>query len=86
MHWYSYLLLAIYPYKIVNLCKFQVIGLGKSGRAATKLALARGASVIAIDQNENLSLLKVHCLLSSMLISIMLLLTLTVKSVTYASE
>ncbi|XP_034694235.1 UDP-N-acetylmuramoylalanine--D-glutamate ligase-like isoform X2 [Vitis riparia] len=37
-----------------------VIGLGKSGRAATKLALARGASVIAIDQNENLSLLELN--------------------------
>ncbi|XP_031280240.1 uncharacterized protein LOC116138694 [Pistacia vera] len=31
-----------------------VIGLGKSGRAAAKLALARGASVLAIDQNQNL--------------------------------
>ncbi|XP_062167492.1 uncharacterized protein LOC133873753 isoform X2 [Alnus glutinosa] len=31
-----------------------VIGLGKSGRAAARLALARGASVLAIDQNENL--------------------------------
>ncbi|RVW46963.1 UDP-N-acetylmuramoylalanine--D-glutamate ligase [Vitis vinifera] len=39
---------------------FNVIGLGKSGRAATKLALARGASVIAIDQNENLSLLELN--------------------------
>ncbi|KAL9411889.1 hypothetical protein AB3S75_045484 [Citrus x aurantiifolia] len=31
-----------------------VIGLGKSGRAAARLALARGASVLAIDQNHNL--------------------------------
>ncbi|XP_028114866.1 uncharacterized protein LOC114312767 [Camellia sinensis] len=31
-----------------------VIGLGKSGLAAVRLALARGASVLAIDQNENL--------------------------------
>nr|XP_009794553.1 PREDICTED: uncharacterized protein LOC104241312 isoform X2 [Nicotiana sylvestris] len=31
-----------------------IVGLGKSGTAATKLALARGASVLAIDQNENL--------------------------------
>lgn len=30
-----------------------IIGLGKSGSAATKLALARGASVIAIDQNKD---------------------------------
>ncbi|XP_015075111.1 uncharacterized protein LOC107019036 [Solanum pennellii] len=33
--------------------KVAIIGLGKSGSAATKLALARGASVTAIDQNEN---------------------------------
>ncbi|KAJ4706474.1 UDP-N-acetylmuramoylalanine--D-glutamate ligase-like [Melia azedarach] len=31
-----------------------VIGLGKSGRAAARLALARGASVLAFDQNHNL--------------------------------
>ncbi|KAF5941299.1 hypothetical protein HYC85_022466 [Camellia sinensis] len=31
-----------------------VIGLGKSGLAAVRLALARGASVLAIDQNETL--------------------------------
>ncbi|PIA53652.1 hypothetical protein AQUCO_00900315v1 [Aquilegia coerulea] len=31
-----------------------VVGLGVSGRSAAKLALARGASVIAIDKNENL--------------------------------
>ncbi|KAK6149190.1 hypothetical protein DH2020_016715 [Rehmannia glutinosa] len=31
-----------------------VIGLGKSGIAAAKLALARGASVLAFDQNETL--------------------------------
>ncbi|GMP86974.1 hypothetical protein CsSME_00039536 [Camellia sinensis var. sinensis] len=31
-----------------------VIGLGKSGLAGVRLALARGASVLAIDQNENL--------------------------------
>ncbi|XP_019187312.1 PREDICTED: uncharacterized protein LOC109181835 isoform X3 [Ipomoea nil] len=30
-----------------------IIGLGKSGIAATRLALARGASVVAIDQNLN---------------------------------
>ncbi|XP_059427972.1 uncharacterized protein LOC132161797 isoform X1 [Corylus avellana] len=35
-----------------------VVGLGKSGRAAARLALARGASVLAIDQNENLGLLE----------------------------
>ncbi|KAF3442599.1 hypothetical protein FNV43_RR16515 [Rhamnella rubrinervis] len=35
-----------------------VIGLGKSGQAAARLALARGASVVAIDRNENLSLLE----------------------------
>ncbi|KAF8365087.1 hypothetical protein HHK36_032909 [Tetracentron sinense] len=33
----------------------QVVGLGKSGRAAARLALVRGASVIAIDRNENLA-------------------------------
>ncbi|KAK9123474.1 hypothetical protein Sjap_013076 [Stephania japonica] len=31
-----------------------VVGLGISGRAAARLALIRGASVIAIDRNENL--------------------------------
>ncbi|XP_047959184.1 UDP-N-acetylmuramoylalanine--D-glutamate ligase-like isoform X1 [Salvia hispanica] len=31
-----------------------IIGLGKSGIAAAKLALARGASVLALDQNETL--------------------------------
>ncbi|KAK0598422.1 hypothetical protein LWI29_034509 [Acer saccharum] len=31
-----------------------VIGLGKYGRAAARLALARGASVVAIDQNQSL--------------------------------
>lgn len=31
-----------------------VVGLGVSGRAATRLALARGASVLAIDKNEQL--------------------------------
>lgn len=36
-----------------------VIGLGKSGRAAARLALARGASVLAIDQNQNLGHLEV---------------------------
>ncbi|KAF4364240.1 hypothetical protein F8388_000192 [Cannabis sativa] len=35
-----------------------VIGLGKSGKAAVKLALARGASVVAIDHNQNLGLLE----------------------------
>ncbi|OMO70146.1 hypothetical protein COLO4_28736 [Corchorus olitorius] len=35
-----------------------VVGLGKSGKAAARLALARGASVIGIDQNENLGLLE----------------------------
>ncbi|KAL5993983.1 hypothetical protein ACLOJK_038340 [Asimina triloba] len=33
---------------------FQVVGLGISGRAAARLALARGASVIAIDSNKHL--------------------------------
>ncbi|KAL2464820.1 UDP-N-acetylmuramoylalanine--D-glutamate ligase [Forsythia ovata] len=33
-----------------------IIGLGKSGISATKLALARGASVLAIDENEKLVL------------------------------
>eukprot|EP01018_Ginkgo_biloba_P032909 Gb_35635 [translate_table: standard] len=31
-----------------------VLGLGASGRAATRLALARGATVVAIDSNESL--------------------------------
>ncbi|KAF9596003.1 hypothetical protein IFM89_006930 [Coptis chinensis] len=31
-----------------------VVGLGVSGRSAAKLALTRGASVIAVDKNENL--------------------------------
>ncbi|KAE8688909.1 hypothetical protein F3Y22_tig00110949pilonHSYRG00047 [Hibiscus syriacus] len=31
-----------------------VVGLGISGKAAARLALARGASVVGIDQNENL--------------------------------
>ncbi|XP_042480381.1 UDP-N-acetylmuramoylalanine--D-glutamate ligase-like isoform X3 [Macadamia integrifolia] len=31
-----------------------VVGLGVSGRAAARLALARGASVLAIDRNENM--------------------------------
>ncbi|KAL7097987.1 hypothetical protein ACP275_10G177100 [Erythranthe tilingii] len=31
-----------------------IIGLGKSGISAAKLALARGASVVALDQNETL--------------------------------
>ncbi|KAL5708254.1 hypothetical protein ACHQM5_019071 [Ranunculus cassubicifolius] len=31
-----------------------VVGLSKSGRAAAKLALIRGASVLAVDKNENL--------------------------------
>ncbi|WRX24150.1 Mur ligase [Theobroma cacao] len=35
-----------------------VVGLGTSGKAAARLALTRGASVIGIDQNENLSLLE----------------------------
>nr|XP_023875769.1 uncharacterized protein LOC111988210 isoform X5 [Quercus suber]XP_023875770.1 uncharacterized protein LOC111988210 isoform X5 [Quercus suber] len=35
-----------------------IIGLGKSGRAAARLALARGASVLAIDENKNLGLLE----------------------------
>lgn len=29
----------------------QVVGLGVSGRAAVKLALARGADVVALDSN-----------------------------------
>ncbi|XP_048426415.1 UDP-N-acetylmuramoylalanine--D-glutamate ligase isoform X6 [Pyrus x bretschneideri] len=35
-----------------------IVGLGKSGRAAARLALARGASVFAFDQNPNLRLLE----------------------------
>ncbi|KAM3738339.1 hypothetical protein ACB098_09G124300 [Castanea mollissima] len=35
-----------------------IIGLGKSGRAAARLALARGASVLAIDENKNLGRLE----------------------------
>ncbi|KAL6273043.1 hypothetical protein ACE6H2_023735 [Prunus campanulata] len=35
-----------------------IIGLGKSGRAAARLALARGASVLAFDQNPNYGLLE----------------------------
>lgn len=31
-----------------------VVGLGASGRSAARLALARGASVLAIDKNEKL--------------------------------
>ncbi|KAK6945332.1 Mur ligase, central [Dillenia turbinata] len=31
-----------------------IVGLGKSGMSAARLALARGASVLAVDQNENL--------------------------------
>ncbi|KAK4373019.1 hypothetical protein RND71_008403 [Anisodus tanguticus] len=34
--------------------ELQIVGLGKLGSAATKLAFARGASVITVDQNENL--------------------------------
>lgn len=37
----------------------QVLGLGVSGRAAARLALARGASVLAIDSNESLLPLEV---------------------------
>ncbi|CAN6476358.1 unnamed protein product [Victoria cruziana] len=36
-----------------------ILGLGASGKAAAELALARGASVIAIDRNENLLPLEV---------------------------
>ncbi|KAJ4970887.1 hypothetical protein NE237_003986 [Protea cynaroides] len=32
-----------------------VVGLGVSGRAAARLAIARGASVLAIDRNENMA-------------------------------
>ncbi|KAH9678775.1 D-glutamic acid-adding enzyme [Citrus sinensis] len=42
-----------------------VIGLGKSGRAAARLALARGASVLAIDQNQNLGHLELKRLVGS---------------------
>ncbi|XP_059646343.1 uncharacterized protein LOC132292367 isoform X2 [Cornus florida] len=35
-----------------------VIGLGKSGIAAARLAVARGASVLAVDHDENLGLLE----------------------------
>lgn len=45
----------------------QVIGLGKSGKAAARLALARGASVVAIDQNKNVGLLEVWPSLYSIL-------------------
>ncbi|XP_077254203.1 uncharacterized protein LOC143893117 isoform X2 [Tasmannia lanceolata] len=38
-----------------------VIGLGVSGRAAVKLALARGASVIAVDKNKQLLPLESEC-------------------------
>lgn len=41
---------------------WQVVGLGESGRAAARLALARGASVLAIDKNEQLVALEV-CLI-----------------------
>ncbi|XP_055809997.1 uncharacterized protein LOC129880131 [Solanum dulcamara] len=43
-----------YPKQDLKGQRVAILGLGKSGSAATKLALARGASVIAIDQNENL--------------------------------
>ncbi|XP_031487690.1 uncharacterized protein LOC116255802 isoform X5 [Nymphaea colorata] len=36
-----------------------ILGLGASGKAAAELALARGASVLAIDRNENLLPLEV---------------------------
>lgn len=39
----------------------QVVGLGISGRAAVRLALARGAAVLAIDRNEKLVPLEVCC-------------------------
>ncbi|KAI3471562.1 hypothetical protein Pfo_028212 [Paulownia fortunei] len=39
-----------------------IIGLGKSGIAAAKLALARGASVLALDQNETLGPLEQNIL------------------------
>ncbi|KAH6826090.1 hypothetical protein C2S53_001527 [Perilla frutescens var. hirtella] len=39
-----------------------IIGLGKSGIAAAKLALARGASVLALDQNETLKPLEKNLL------------------------
>lgn len=41
----------------------KVIGLGKSGVAAARLALARGASVLAIDQNEYLDPLEVYSMM-----------------------
>ncbi|KAA8518227.1 hypothetical protein F0562_015701 [Nyssa sinensis] len=50
-----------------------VIGLGKSGIAAARLALARGAFVLGIDQNENLApfeqnpLFEKHCSLKKIL-------------------
>jgi UDP-N-acetylmuramoylalanine-D-glutamate ligase len=49
-------------WEVIEMITFtlQVIGLGKSGRAAARLALARGASVLAIDQNENLGPLEVN--------------------------
>ncbi|KAI9161857.1 hypothetical protein LWI28_021371 [Acer negundo] len=41
---------------IISVCSgFRgVIGLGKSGRAAARLAIARGVLVVAIDQNQSL--------------------------------
>ncbi|KAH7512438.1 hypothetical protein FEM48_Zijuj12G0090800 [Ziziphus jujuba var. spinosa] len=46
------------PLLVANSYKVHVVGLGKSGKAATRLALARGASVVAVDCNENLGLLE----------------------------
>ncbi|KAH7432546.1 hypothetical protein KP509_07G027400 [Ceratopteris richardii] len=42
-----------------------VLGLGVSGRAAVKLALARGANVVAIDQNKHIPELQEDPLFSS---------------------
>ncbi|XP_057500189.1 uncharacterized protein LOC130784360 [Actinidia eriantha] len=45
---------ACLPNQDLNGQSVAVVGLGKSGIAAVRLALARGASVLAVDQNENL--------------------------------
>lgn len=47
--------------KISEAHTLQVVGLGISGRAAVRLALARGAAVLAIDRNEKLVPLEVCC-------------------------
>lgn len=44
--------------------ELQVVGLGVSGKAAARLALARGASVVGFDQDESLRSLEVYYCLS----------------------